>query len=157
MTDTRPATSRNGIVRTRILCFHPLGGFTKEDDVPLHWRMKQHEKVLEDGVLIQRQPGLYSHLLCTRLVQLRCNGLERLNILPFRVAAYDKIKNGMAFFDPSRSQDFIFISGTKMRKLAKNKEPSGTGLCARVGMFWWNTMIVWIKLKMARVPEPVPV
>lgn len=30
------------------------------------------------------------------------------------MAAYDKTKNGMAFFDPSRPQDFIFISGTKV-------------------------------------------
>uniref|UniRef100_A0A6N2MK38 Sulphate adenylyltransferase catalytic domain-containing protein n=1 Tax=Salix viminalis TaxID=40686 RepID=A0A6N2MK38_SALVM len=48
-------------------------------------------------------------------------GLERLNILPFRVAAYDKTQGKMAFFDPSRHGDFIFISGTKMRTLAKNK------------------------------------
>ena len=72
-------------------------------------------------------------------------GLERLNILPFRVleyfssslqdsrqalvkiihghdvisvclqvAAYDKTQGRMAFFDPSRPQDFLFISGTKV-------------------------------------------
>ncbi|KAF9686368.1 hypothetical protein SADUNF_Sadunf03G0151400 [Salix dunnii] len=40
-------------------------------------------------------------------------GLERLNILPFRVAAYDKTQGKMAFFDPSRHEDFLFISGTK--------------------------------------------
>lgn len=28
-----------------ILLLHPLGGYTKADDVPLNWRMKQHEKV----------------------------------------------------------------------------------------------------------------
>lgn len=70
-------------------------------------------------------------------------GLERLNILPFKVyrlfgfkmllqnlksfiianpvlwqvAAYDKSQGKMAFFDPSRSQDFLFISGTKVRVL----------------------------------------
>ncbi|GAB2223612.1 hypothetical protein Droror1_Dr00017753, partial [Drosera rotundifolia] len=29
------------------------------------------------------------------------------------VAAYDKTQNKMAFFDPSRPQDFLFIYGTK--------------------------------------------
>lgn len=32
----------------------------------------------------------------------------------FQVAAYDKTQNKMAFFDPSRAQDFVFISGTKV-------------------------------------------
>lgn len=31
-----------------------------------------------------------------------------------QVAAYDKTQNKMAFFDPSRKQDFLFISGTKV-------------------------------------------
>lgn len=42
-------------------------------------------------------------------------GLQNLEIIPFRVAAYDSRKRKMAFFEPKRSQDFIFISGTKMR------------------------------------------
>ncbi|KAF5455798.1 hypothetical protein F2P56_025336 [Juglans regia] len=41
-------------------------------------------------------------------------GLEKLNILPFRVAAYDTVDKKMAFFDPSRAKDFLFISGTKV-------------------------------------------
>lgn len=40
-------------------------------------------------------------------------------ILPFRVAAYDKTASRMAFFEPQRKDDFDFISGTKMRTLAK--------------------------------------
>ncbi|KAK1409112.1 hypothetical protein QVD17_35637 [Tagetes erecta] len=55
-------------------------------------------------------------------------GLERLNILPFKVAAYDKTQQKMEFFDPSRPQDFVFISGTKMRTLAKNKENPPDGI-----------------------------
>jgi len=42
-------------------------------------------------------------------------GLHTLEIIPFRVAAYDKTQNKMAFFDPQRKEDFEFISGTKMR------------------------------------------
>lgn len=42
-------------------------------------------------------------------------GLADLEIIPFRVAAYDKTKRKMDFFDPKRKDDFEFISGTKMR------------------------------------------
>ena len=34
-----------------VLLLHPLGGWTKADDVPLKIRMKQHHAVLEEGVL----------------------------------------------------------------------------------------------------------
>lgn len=30
------------------------------------------------------------------------------------MAAYDTVEKKMAFFDPSRSKDFLFISGTKV-------------------------------------------
>ena len=42
-------------------------------------------------------------------------GLEGLEILPFRVAAYDKTIGRMAFFDPKRADDYLFISGTRTR------------------------------------------
>lgn len=42
-------------------------------------------------------------------------GLDSLEIIPFKVAAYDKKHKRMAFFDPSRKEDFDFISGTRMR------------------------------------------
>lgn len=42
-------------------------------------------------------------------------GLQTLEIIPFRVAAYDVRNKRMAFFDPERHQDFEFISGTRMR------------------------------------------
>lgn len=34
-----------------ILLLHPLGGWTKDDDVPLPTRMAQHQAVLDSGVL----------------------------------------------------------------------------------------------------------
>ena len=37
--------------RNPTLLLHPLGGWTKEDDVPLHVRIKQHKAILEEGVL----------------------------------------------------------------------------------------------------------
>ena len=39
-------------------------------------------------------------------------GLTQLEIIPFRVAAYDTTKKQMTLFDPNRKQDFEFISGT---------------------------------------------
>lgn len=42
-------------------------------------------------------------------------GLQNLEIIPFRVAAYDTKAKKMSFFEAERQQDFIFISGTKMR------------------------------------------
>ena len=37
--------------RNPVLLLHPLGGWTKSDDVPLEVRIKQHLAVLEEGVL----------------------------------------------------------------------------------------------------------
>jgi len=42
-------------------------------------------------------------------------GLDNLEIIPFKVAAYDTRNGKMAFFELERKQDFEFISGTKMR------------------------------------------
>lgn len=42
-------------------------------------------------------------------------GLQTLEIIPFKVAAYDKRQKKMAFYDEKRKEDFEFISGTKMR------------------------------------------
>ena len=49
-------------------------------------------------------------------------GLTQLEIIPFKVAAYDMKARAMAFFDPSRKADFDFISGTRMRGLARSGE-----------------------------------
>ena len=54
-------------------------------------------------------------------------GLTQLEIVPFRVAAYNKKKSAMDFYDPEKKEDFIFISGTKMRTMARagDTPPSG--------------------------------
>ncbi|KAF3946492.1 hypothetical protein CMV_027248 [Castanea mollissima] len=92
--------------------------------------MKQHEKVLEDGVLdpettvVSIFPAPIHYAGPTEVqwhAKARINaganlyivdhgkkvlsmapGLELLNILPFKVAAYDKTQGKTAFFDPSR-------------------------------------------------------
>uniref|UniRef100_A0A9I9CHQ6 sulfate adenylyltransferase n=1 Tax=Cucumis melo TaxID=3656 RepID=A0A9I9CHQ6_CUCME len=170
MNDTRKRLLDMGY-KNPILLLHPLGGFTKADDVPLDVRMEQHSKVLEDGVLdpettivsifpspmhyagptevqwhakarinaganfyiVGRDPAGMGHPTEKRdlydpdhgkKVLSMAPGLEKLNILPFKVAAYDTVAKKMAFFDPSRAKDFLFISGTKVRaKLSLDRMP----------------------------------
>ena len=57
-------------------------------------------------------------------------GLQHLTIIPFLVAAYDKKEQKMAFFDPKRKEDFDFISGTRMRSLARSGETPPSGFMA---------------------------
>nr|XP_043623363.1 ATP sulfurylase 1, chloroplastic-like [Erigeron canadensis] len=203
MTDTRRRLLEMGY-KNPVLLLHPLGGFTKADDVPLSWRMKQHEKVLEDGVLdpentvvsifpspmhyagptevqwhakarinaganfyiVGRDPAGMGHPTEKRdlydadhgkKVLSMAPGLERLNILPFKVAAYDKKQQKMEFFDPSRAQDFLFISGTKMRTLAKNKENPPDGFMCPGG---WEVLVEYYDSLAAndtgRIPQPIP-
>uniref|UniRef100_A0ACD6A7M2 Uncharacterized protein n=1 Tax=Avena sativa TaxID=4498 RepID=A0ACD6A7M2_AVESA len=184
MTDTRRRLLEMGY-KNPVLLLHPLGGFTKADDVPLSVRMKQHEKVLEEGVLnpestvvaifpspmhyagptevqwhakarinaganfyiVGRDPAGMGHPIEKRdlydadhgkKVLSMAPGLERLNILPFKVAAYDRKHNKMNFFDPSRKEDFLFISGTKMRGLAKNRESPPDGFMCPGG---WKVLV----------------
>ncbi|EDQ90282.1 uncharacterized protein MONBRDRAFT_20656 [Monosiga brevicollis MX1] len=174
MTDTRERLIEKGY-RNPVLLLHPLGGWTKPDDVPLEIRMKQHECVLAEGVLdpkstvvaifpspmmyagptevqwhakarkncgakfyiVGRDPAGMSHPVNKdvnlyhadhgREVLQLAPGLEGLEIIPFRVAAYNTKKGAMDFFDPSKKDDFLFISGSKMRKFAREGEdpPSG--------------------------------
>lgn len=50
MQDTRRQLLDRGY-KNPVLLLHPLGGWTKDDDVPLEWRMKQHSAVLDERVL----------------------------------------------------------------------------------------------------------
>ena len=176
MRDTRRRLLERGFKKP-VLLLHPLGGWTKDDDVPLHTRIEQHLAVMEEKILdpdetvlaIFPSPMLYAG---PTEVQWHCKarmvagadfyivgrdpagmphpetgkdlfdpthgakilsmapGFDKLEIVPFKVAAYDKGKNEMAFFDPSRKDDFEFISGTKMRKLAKSGETPPPGFMA---------------------------
>jgi 3'-phosphoadenosine 5'-phosphosulfate synthase len=165
MQDTREQLKGRGYKRP-VLLLHPLGGWTKEDDGPLPVRIKQHEAVLEEGVLdpqntliaifpspmsyggptevqwhakarivtganfyiVGRDPAglphpdtgrdLYEATHGRRVLKM-APGMTELEIIPFRVAAYDKVKGQMAFYDPQRKAEFEFISGTKMRALAR--------------------------------------
>ncbi|XP_068957897.1 bifunctional 3'-phosphoadenosine 5'-phosphosulfate synthase 2 isoform X2 [Petaurus breviceps papuanus] len=176
MQDTRRRLLERGY-KHPVLLLHPLGGWTKEDDVPLQWRMKQHAAVLEEGVLdpkativaIFPSPMLYAG---PTEVQWHCRsrmiaganfyivgrdpagmphpeskkdlyepthggkvlsmapGLTSVEIIPFRVAAYNKAQKAMTFYDPARHNEFDFISGTRMRKLAREGENPPDGFMA---------------------------
>ena len=42
-------------------------------------------------------------------------GLANIEILPFKVAGYNKVLGRMDYYDPAKEHEFEFISGTKMR------------------------------------------
>ncbi|KAL0102254.1 hypothetical protein PUN28_018651 [Cardiocondyla obscurior] len=179
MQDTRKRLEERGFKKP-VLLLHPLGGWTKNDDVPLLIRIQQHQAVLEEGVLhkdtilaifpspmcyagptevqwhakarmiaganfyiVGRDPAgiphpdkavttdgnLYDSTHGARVLTLT-PGLQNLEIIPFKVAAYDIKAKKMSFFEAERQQDFIFISGTKMRNLAKNGEDPPEGFMA---------------------------
>lgn len=50
MQDTKRQLLERGFKKP-VLLLHPLGGWTKDDDVPLPVRMAQHQAVLDSGVL----------------------------------------------------------------------------------------------------------
>jgi len=161
-----------------VLLLHPLGGWTKDDDVPLGVRMQQHQAIMEDGVLdpkstvlaifpspmmyagptevqwhakarmsaganfyiVGRDPAgmphpdppkrdIYEATHGGKVLSM-APGLSQLEIIPFKVAAYDTKNKAMAFFDPHRKEDFDFISGTRMRALARSGEMPPDGFMA---------------------------
>lgn len=65
-------------------------------------------------------------------------GLTELEIVPFRVAAYNTKKKAMDFFDPANKEDFLFISGTKMRALARSGEQPPDGFMSPAA---WQVMV----------------
>ncbi|KAK4872375.1 hypothetical protein RN001_014404 [Aquatica leii] len=188
MTDTRKKLEERGYKRP-VLLLHPLGGWTKDDDVPLRTRMLQHQAVLDDGLLdrqstvlaifpspmmyagptevqwhakarmnaganfyiVGRDPAGIPHPLGKEAsldgnlydgshgarVLKSAPGLDKLEIIPFRVAAYDNKHRKMDFFDQTRSEDFDFISGTKMRNLARSGEEPPEGFMAPKA---WNVL-----------------
>lgn len=69
-------------------------------------------------------------------------GLSNLQIIPFKVAAYNKRQKKMTFFDETRADEFEFISGTKMRKLARSGERPPEGFMAPSA---WNVLAEYYK------------
>mmetsp|Transcript_11924 Transcript_11924/g.24328 ORF Transcript_11924/g.24328 Transcript_11924/m.24328 type:complete len:1101 (-) Transcript_11924:370-3672(-) len=160
-----------------VLWLSPLGGWTKEDDVPLDVRVKQHEEVLNSGLehpggldpaktvmaiwpapmvyagptevqfhaksrrsagasyfVVGRDPaGMKGSSLAVahkdddlydgdhgRYVLQNSPGIGSMKMLSFVKVMYDITDNVMKIPDESRMDDFISISGSKMRLLARN-------------------------------------
>jgi len=173
MQDTAAKLKEKGFKKP-VLWLSPLGGWTKDDDVPLETRMAQHHAIIKNGVFgdtevvlaIFPSPMLYAgprevqwHALARlnggathyivgrdpagmkhptkdrdiyemwhgqKMLQLS-PGLQKMKLLPFTFASYDTKAQAMAFFDPKRKEDFISISGTKMRKLAREGQQPPVG------------------------------
>lgn len=69
-------------------------------------------------------------------------GLESLEIIKFRVAAYDVKAKAMSFFDEKRQGDFLKISGTEMRRLARTGEQPPDGFMAPAA---WEVLAAYYK------------
>ncbi|XP_046914783.2 3'-phosphoadenosine 5'-phosphosulfate synthase [Dermatophagoides farinae] len=178
MQDTKRQLLDRGY-KNPVLLLHPLGGWTKNDDVPLHIRIKQHQAVIKEGVLdeqstlmaifpspmsyagprevqwhakarlvtganfyiVGRDPAgiphpdtrkdLYDPTHGRKVLKM-APGLTKFEIIPFRVASYNKKEKRMMFeTEDLDSQNFERISGTKMRNLAKNGENPPDGFMAK--------------------------
>jgi len=181
--DTREQLIKQGY-RNPILLLHPLGGWCKDDDVPLTERMAQHAALLSDNTLnpehtilaVWPSPMYYggptevlwhassrvhcgiTHFITGRdpagvghpvkagvplydvwhgqklLVhsQQMLNGVE---VLPFKVAAYNKVNQKMEFFGGPGciKEDFEFISGSRMRQMARDGENPPNGFMSPAG------------------------
>jgi len=184
MQDTAAKLKEKGFKKP-VLWLSPLGGWTKDDDVPLDTRMAQHHAIIKNGVFgdtevvlaIFPSPMLYAgprevqwHALARlnggathyivgrdpagmkhptkdkdiyemwhgqKMLQLN-PGLQKMQLLPFTFASYDTKAQSMAFFDPKRKEDFISISGTKMRKLAREGQQPPVGFMDPEG---WEILV----------------
>ena len=64
-------------------------------------------------------------------------GLTQLEIVPFRVAAYNLKLKKMDFYNPEKKDEYDFISGTRMRKLAREGQNPPDGFMAPKA---WNVL-----------------
>lgn len=168
--DTREQLIKLGY-KNPVLLLHPLGGWCKDDDVPLKDRMAQHQALIDDGTLpkdhiilaVWPSPMYYggptevlwhassrvnagiTHFITGRdpagvkhpedptkdcydvwhgqkLLVHQKNLLNGVDVLPFKVAAYNKKTESMEFFGGPGcvKEDFEFISGSRMRQMAKD-------------------------------------
>lgn len=190
--DTREQLLKLGY-KNPILLLHPLGGWCKDDDVPLDTRMAQHQALFDDGTInpehallaVWPSPMYYggptevlwhassrvncgiTHFITGRdpagvkhpedaskdlydpwhgqklLVNVKpmLNGVD---VLPFKVAAYNKPNSRMEFFFPgqSKGEDFDFISGSRMRAMAKDGTTPPDGFMSPKG---WEVLAAYYK------------
>jgi len=189
--DTREQLMKQGY-KNPILLLHPLGGWCKDDDVPLDARMNQHQALIDDGTLpkehiilaVWPSPMYYggptevlwhassrvgcgiTHFITGRdpagvkhpetggdlydpwhgqklLVHMK-GMLNGVDVLPFKVAAYNKVNKRMEFFGGPgcNKDDFEFISGSRMRQMAKDGENLPPGFMSEGG---WKVLAAYYK------------
>jgi 3'-phosphoadenosine 5'-phosphosulfate synthase len=170
-----------------VLLLHPLGGWVKDDDVPLDTRMKQHQALLDDGTLdpnhtilaIWPSPMYYAgptevlwhassravcgvtHFITGRdpagvkhpedakkdlydvwhgqklLVHVK-SLIGNLEIMPFKIAALHKANQRMEFVpDDAKPGEFDFISGSRMRQMAREHIEPPVGFMSAKG---WDVL-----------------
>jgi len=184
MQDTAAKLKEKGFKKP-VLWLSPLGGWTKDDDVPLKTRMDQHHAIIKNGVfgdtpvvlaiwpspmlyagprevqwhaysrlnggathyIVGRDPAgmkhpgtnedLYEMWHGQKMLQ-TSPGLQKMKLLPFTFASYDTKAGKMAFFDPKRKEDFVSISGSKMRKLAREGKTPPDGFMDPEG---WEILV----------------
>lgn len=102
----------------------------------VQWHAKTRMNAGAEFYIVGRDPAgmphpdtksdLYDPTHGARVLQM-APGLDSLQIVPFKVAAYNKLKMQMDYFDPKQADCFEFISGTKMRGLARDglQPPAG--------------------------------
>ena len=190
--DTREQLIKAGY-KNPVLLLHPLGGWCKDDDVPLDTRMFQHQALIDDGTLpaehivlaVWPSPMYYggptevlwhassrvgcglTHFITGRdpagvghpekggdlydvwhgqklLVHMK-GMLNGVDVLPFKVAAYNKATQAMEFFpgpQAPNAADFDFISGSRMRATAKAGENMPPGFMSQKG---WEVLAAYYK------------
>jgi 3'-phosphoadenosine 5'-phosphosulfate synthase len=136
-----------------ILLLHPIGGYTKDDDVPLHIRMEQYKALeLENTLLaIFPSPMMYSGPRCaqwhakTRKIAgathiiagrdmagindlydysharktLLLTPFLNIDTIPFTAISYNQVEKKMMPYDYKKADEFLHISGSKMREIAR--------------------------------------
>jgi 3'-phosphoadenosine 5'-phosphosulfate synthase len=190
--DTREQLLKLGY-KNPILLLHPLGGWCKDDDVPLDTRMNQHQALIDEGILdpehiilaVWPSPMYYggptevlwhassrvgagiTHFITGRdpagvkhpedpskdcydvwhgqkLLVHEKDMLNGVEVLPFKVAAYNKKTSQMEFFGGPgcNKEDFEFISGSRMRQMAKDGEQPPAGFMGQKG---WEVLAAYYK------------
>jgi 3'-phosphoadenosine 5'-phosphosulfate synthase len=202
MQDTAKRLKEQGFKKP-VLWLSPLGGWTKDDDVPLDTRMAQHHAIIKNGVFgdtevvlaIFPSPMLYAgprevqwhayariqggatHYIVGRdpagmkhptknalqpalgddlyhmwhgqtMLNLSPTISKQVKLLPFHFASYDTKAGAMAFFDPKRKEDFVSISGTKMRKMAAEGTEPPKGFMDPEG---WQVLVKFYQSKKAEL------
>lgn len=190
--DTREQLMKQGY-KNPILLLHPLGGWCKDDDVPLDTRMYQHQALIDDGTLpkehiilavwpspmyyggptevlwhassrvgcgithfitgrdpagvkhpVQKDQDLYDPWHGQKLLVHMKGMLNGVDVLPFKVAAYNTVNKRMEFFGGPgcKKEEFDFISGSRMRKMAKDGDALPPGFMSEGG---WKVLSEYYK------------